>query len=198
MFSFKVFRLISPALVLLVASCGVRVEPEEEVVQPEQKPIYLEESEETFWKNLPGDGPFRVEIDLSDQQASFYKGTVLVGKSWVATGKSGHTTPTGSFRITEKTVDKRSNLYGQIFGPDGEVVNESASSRKDPVPAGGKFVGAPMPYWMRLTSYGIGMHVGAIPNPGSPASHGCIRMPEAIARLVFASSRVGTSVKIVS
>ena len=54
-----------------------------------------------------------------------------------------------------------------------------------------------MPYWMRLTSYGIGMHVGAIPNPGSPASHGCIRMPEATARLVFASSRIGTPVKIV-
>ena len=141
--------------------------------------------------------PFRVQIDLSEQVASFYKGTVLVGQSQVATGKAGHSTPTGSFRITEKKIDKSSNLYGQIFGPNGELVNAEADKRKDPIPSGGKYVGAPMPYWMRLTSYGIGMHVGNIPNPGSPASHGCIRMPEATARLVFASSRVGTPVKIV-
>ena len=161
-----------------------------------EKPIYLEETDTTFWRNVEGDGPFRIEIDLSEQVASFYKGTVLTGQSQVATGKSGNSTPTGSFRITEKVQDKRSNIYGQIFNAEGKIVNASADRKKDSVPAGGKFVGAPMPYWMRLTSYGIGMHVGAIPYPGSPASHGCVRMPEGPARLVFASAKVGTPVTV--
>lgn len=168
---------------------------EEEV--PKEKPIYLEESENTFWHNVEGDGPFRVEISLGSQVASFYKGSVLTGQSIVATGRSGHATPTGSFRITEKIVDKHSNIYGKIYGANGELVNGSANTKQDSVPTGGKFVGAPMPYWMRLTSYGIGMHVGPIPYPGSPASHGCIRLPEGPARLVFASAKVGTPVKII-
>ncbi|MGJ8724400.1 MAG: L,D-transpeptidase family protein [Roseibacillus sp.] len=200
MTSLSLPKLLSLALSLLVLSCAsVPLNPDEESGEDSiaSKPIYLEESDTTFWNNEPGDGPFRVEIDLSEQLASFYRGSVQVGQTQVATGKSGHATPTGSFRITEKIVDKRSNLYGQIFGSNGELVNSGADKRKDSVPSGGKFVGAPMPYWMRLTSYGIGMHVGAIPYPGSPASHGCIRMPEATARLAFASSRVGTPVKVV-
>lgn len=192
--SFSRYLLLFVAL--SVVGCGTRTGGEGAAVV-KRKPIYLEESENTFWKNHPGDGPFRIEIALSAQVASFYKGSVLVGQSQVATGKSGHTTPTGSFRITEKVVDKRSNLYGQIFGSNDELINAAASLRQDSVPAGGKFVGAPMPYWMRLTSSGIGMHVGAIPYPGSPASHGCIRLPEGPARLVYASSRIGTPVKIV-
>ena len=198
MTSLSLPKLLTLALSLLVMSCAnVPEEPVVESTASTSKPIYLDETPNTFWNNKSGDGAFRVQIDLSEQVASFYKGTVLVGQSQVATGKDGHSTPTGSFRITEKKVDKSSNLYGQIFGPNGELVNAEADKRKDPIPSGGKYVGAPMPYWMRLTSYGIGMHVGNIPNPGSPASHGCIRMPEATARLVFASSRVGTPVKIV-
>ena len=191
-------KLLTLVFSFCILSCARNsVEPDIEEAASVSKPIYLDETANTFWTNKSGDGPFRIEINLSSQVASFYKGSVLVGQSQVATGKSGHATPTGSFRITEKKVDKSSNLYGQIFGPNGELVNAEADKRTDPIPAGGKYVGAPMPYWMRLTSYGIGMHVGAIPNPGSPASHGCIRMPEATARLVFASSRIGTPVKIV-
>ena len=126
-------KLLTLVLSLCILSCAKNsVEPETENAASISKPIYLDETANTFWNNKAGDGPFRVEISLSSQVASFYKGSVLVGQSQVATGKSGHSTPTGSFRITEKIVDKRSNLYGQIFGPNGELVNEEADKRKDP------------------------------------------------------------------
>jgi lipoprotein-anchoring transpeptidase ErfK/SrfK len=53
-----------------------------------------------------------------------------------------------------------------------------------------------MPYWMRLTGSGVGMHAGPIPNPGQPASHGCIRMPLAMAETLFQHVNVGTPVTI--
>ena len=53
-----------------------------------------------------------------------------------------------------------------------------------------------MPYWMRLTSYGIGMHAGIIPKPGEAASHGCIRLPKELAPVLFESVNVGTPVTI--
>lgn len=151
----------------------------------------------SYWNLDPGDGPLKVTIDLSDQAAYFDRGTVRIGRSRVATGLPGRSTPVGSYSITEKTVNKESNLYGQIIAADGTVLVSAADSRKDTAPEGAQYVGAPMPYWMRLTSKGIGMHAGPIPNPGSPASHGCIRMPERMARTLFNNVEIGTPVKIV-
>ena len=110
---------------------------------------------------------------------------------------AGSSTPQGSFRITEKIVDKHSNRYGWIEDEFGNVVNGDAQP-STPVPAGCTYVAAPMPYWMRLTDWGIGMHAGLIPNPGSPASHGCIRLPKPFAPVLFQAVNVGTRVKIVS
>ena len=151
----------------------------------------------SYWNDIPGDGPLKVTIDLSDQAAYFDRGTVRIGRSRVATGLPGRSTPVGSYTITEKTANKESNLYGPIVAADGTVLVPDADSRKDKVPAGARYVGAPMPNWMRLTSYGIGMHAGPIPNPGSPASHGCIRMPEKMAQALFTNAPIGTPVKIV-
>jgi lipoprotein-anchoring transpeptidase ErfK/SrfK len=53
-----------------------------------------------------------------------------------------------------------------------------------------------MPYWMRLTSYGIGMHAGVIPKPGEAASHGCIRLPKPLAPILFEVVKEGTPVTI--
>jgi hypothetical protein len=53
-----------------------------------------------------------------------------------------------------------------------------------------------MPYWMRLTSYGIGMHGGLIPEPGKPASHGCIRLPKQFVPLLYEAVDIGTPVTI--
>lgn len=169
-----------------------------DATQPPLDGSATSEASYSYWtEHAPeAEAPLRVRIDLSEQTASFYRGDKKVGQSRVATGRSGHSTPTGSFTIMEKVSGKRSNLYGRIFNANGNVVVSDADTRRHSIPRGGKFVGAPMPYWMRLTSYGIGMHVGAIPNPGRPASHGCIRMPREMARVLFENAPTGTQVTI--
>ncbi len=149
----------------------------------------------SYWQG-GGSGTPSITINLSEQRAYFYRGGELVGVALVATGKEGYGTPAGTFRIMEKIADKRSNLYGWIYDGGGNVVNYDADVREDPVPPGGRFEGADMPYWMRLTGGGIGMHQGIIPVPGSPASHGCIRVSKAVAADFFANATVGTRVKI--
>jgi hypothetical protein len=150
----------------------------------------------SYWDG-GGDGSPSITINLSEQKAYFYKGDQLAGVALVATGKEGYDTPPGTFRIMEKIQDKRSDTYGYMYGADGNVVNYDADIRVDPVPPGGHFEGAPMPYWMRITGAGIGMHQGPIPVPGSPASHGCIRTSKVVIAQFFENARVGMPVRIV-
>jgi lipoprotein-anchoring transpeptidase ErfK/SrfK len=134
----------------------------------------------------------KVIIDLSLQRGFLMNGDQVVMDYPVATGNSRHPTPTGSFRILEKTVDKRSNLYGKMLDADGKVTNYDADSRDDTIPEGGSFLGASMAYWMRLTGDGVGMHRGKVPR--YPASHGCIRTPGSVVTIVFKKVRKGTTV----
>lgn len=191
-----------PALVCL-ASCSTLavVDPSEDPSlqgEIDREATYVAESGFSFWNAhaAKSTAPLRVTIDLSEQAAHIHRGDELIGRIRVATGKPGHRTPTGSFTIIEKTRDKRSNLYGKILDSQGAVVIADADSRRHSPPPGGKFVGAAMPYWMRLTNSGIGMHAGPIPRPGEPASHGCIRMPPGMVQRLFAEAPIGTPVEI--
>ncbi len=138
----------------------------------------------------------KIEIDISEQRARVYKSDgghdQLVIETQVSTGKSGHSTSVGTFRIKEKLVEKRSTLYGHWVNSSGSTVGSNGDSRSRPRGAS-RFVGAEMPYWMRING-GIGMHIGYV--PGYPASHGCIRVPPAIQPLIFSKVGVGTSVTI--
>jgi hypothetical protein len=161
------------------------------IVQPVQassSPLYV-------WHGSGNPGLSTLTIDLSEQKAYLYQGGQSLGWTYVATGRSGYSTPTGTFRILEKKVEKRSNRYGSIIGSNGAVLRSDATAGVHHV-RGGRFLGAKMPYWMRLTGYGIGMHAGPIPNPGSPASHGCIRLPYDMAQTIYQNAPVGTRVTI--
>lgn len=147
------------------------------------------------WYDDHGPGEVTVSINLRDQRARYLRGGREIGWSYVATGKEGHGTPAGKYKITEKIVDKYSNRYGWMEDEFGNVTDNDAKST-DRVPPGERYVPAPMPYWMRLTSYGIGMHAGIIPQPGEPASHGCIRLPKDLAPVVYEVVKVGTPVTI--
>lgn len=147
------------------------------------------------WK---GDGRSitRIVVNTNEQKARFYSGNEEIGWSTVATGLSKYPTPTGRFQVTEKVENKRSNLYGKVYGKGGRVLRSNVKVGRDPIPDGGRFEGAHMPFFMRLTDDGIGLHAGPIPNPGQPASHGCIRMPSKIAPVVFRHVSSGTPVTI--
>ncbi len=135
-----------------------------------------------------------VIIDLSEQRGRLLNGSTVVMDYPVSTGTAKHKTPTGTFSITEKIIDKRSNLYGKILDENGTVVKSNADSRIDKAPEGGKFLGASMAHWMRLTNDGIGMHKGNVPR--YPASHGCIRHPGSVVPIVFSKVKSGTKVTI--
>jgi lipoprotein-anchoring transpeptidase ErfK/SrfK len=166
----------------------------------EKKPIpWSSQRQQNLYQwNADGlSGRTRVVIDLQRQIADVTIGGEPAGWAYVATGKEGFSTPAGEFTVVEKVVDKRSTLYGWTVDAEGNVVDADADSRKDKAPPGGEFVHAPMPYWMRLTWNGVGMHAGRIPEPGEPASHGCIRLPEEFAPLLFDVVEIGTPVRVI-
>ncbi len=148
------------------------------------------------WDGDDVNGRVNMVIDLSDQKARIYRGGRPVGWTYVATGKKGYRTPTGTYAVREKLRTKVSGSWGRVVNRNGATVVGDARNGRTKVPRGGRFVGAPMPYWMRVTG-GIGMHAGNIPNAGSPASHGCIRLPQYMASKLFEVTTVGSSVRIV-
>ncbi len=150
----------------------------------------------SYWDGDGVQGAPSIVIDLSDQKASFYKGSKLVGVSAISSGREGYGTPTGSYKITQKNPNHVSNLYGDYVNAQGDVLVKNVARGKDPVPPGGSFAGSPMPFFMRLGRTAVGMHQGFL--PGVPDSHGCIRMPERMVKTFFENAPAGTSVTIIN
>ncbi len=174
----------------LIASCVTKPVPPPEAPADPAKPKPLYE-----W-NGKGRTVSHMRINIDEQKVSVFSGDDQIGWATVATGITSFPTPTGDFKVIEKTANKKSNLYGKAYNSAGKIVNSDAKMGRDSIPEGGRFEGATMPYYMRLTGDGVGMHAGPIPRPGHRASHGCIRMPRPFAPLVFASVPIGTPVSI--
>ncbi len=109
-----------------------------------------------------------IVVSLADQRLYAYHDQQLVAWSNISSGKTGHETPTGEYTVSEKDVDHHSSLYDN----------------------------APMPYFMRLTDSGVGLHAGQL--PGYPASHGCVRLPLEMAHDLYQQVESGTPVEIIS
>lgn len=102
-------------------------------------------------------------IDLTTQNGCLKDGEDIIYTFRVCSGKKSTPTPTGHFRVMEKHRKHKSNLYH-----------------------------CSMPFFMRLTYDGIGLHQG--PLRSRPSSHGCIRLSEADAVFLFENCEVGTAV----
>ena len=111
-------------------------------------------------------GPLVIVVSLDEQRVYVYRNGVAIGVSTISSGKPGHETPPGVFTILQKDRDHHSNIYNN----------------------------ASMPYMQRLTWSGIALHGGAI--PGHPASHGCVRLPNAFAQRLFAETKNGDTVVV--
>ncbi len=135
---------------------------------------------------------FSVEIDLQEQRAYLLHHGRMILESPISTGREKYRTPTGRFEIMEKDMDHHSSLYGKIVDAGGRTIVADADADM-PVPAGAKFVNAPMHHFMRFTE-GIGMHAGYL--PGYAASHGCVRMPAQFAAAFYQSVEVGSTVTV--
>jgi len=169
-----------------LTSCAVSL-PTHPIGATQGPPLY-------DWHGDGLQGPTSVKIHLDEQKAYIFRGGQEAGWTTLASGKIGHDSPRGDFTVMEKLEQKSSNTYGVIMDGNGNVVNGDAQAGVTRVPAGCHFVGASMPHWMRLTSWGVGMHAGMIPQPGMPASHGCIRLPPAMAAKLFEVLSPGSSV----
>src|SRR5437762_5116819 len=135
---------------------------------------------------------YSVEIDLQQQTAYLIRGNRVVLASPISSGRSGHLTETGTFKIIEKELNHYSSLYAKLVDASGRTVVSDADADMR-VPRGGRFIPAPMRYFMRFHA-ATGMHAGYL--PGYPASHGCVRMPEQNAIAFFNSVSAGTPVTV--
>jgi lipoprotein-anchoring transpeptidase ErfK/SrfK len=138
------------------------------------------------------ENPCRVEIDLGQQTAYLIRGRRVVMQSPISSGRYGHLTGTGSFKVIEKERNHYSSIYGKIVDASGRTVVADADVDMK-VPRGCKFVPASMRYFMRFHG-ADGMHAGYL--PGYAASHGCVRMPEQLAIAFFNAVEVGTLVHV--
>src|SRR5262245_24478726 len=112
-------------------------------------------------------GVLSVIISINKQQLTLYSDGQPIARSRVSTGVPSHPTPTGVFSVIQKDRWHRSNLY----------------------------YNAPMFFMQRVTWSGVAMHQGVVPS--GPASHGCIRLPEAFARQMWGITKLGARVIIV-
>lgn len=146
----------------------------------------------SYWDGDGVSGSPLIRINRAEQKAYFYKGGVLVGISQISSGKEDTGTPAGRYKITQKSKDHKSSLYGVIKNvATGETVNDNADTRIHKAGPGQVFYNAPMPNFMRFNG-GIGMHTGYL--PGYAASHGCVRMPHHMSTKFFENVTVGTPV----
>jgi lipoprotein-anchoring transpeptidase ErfK/SrfK len=109
-------------------------------------------------------GLLSIIVSLDRQELTLYSDAEPIATSRVSSGKPGHSTPTGVFSIIQKDRWHHSNLYDD----------------------------APMFFMQRLTQSGVALHQGVVPN--YPASHGCIRLPEAFAQKLWGMTRLGVRV----
>jgi len=136
-----------------------------------------------------------VYVSLEKQRAYLTVGEETAIDSPISSGKRAGMTPKGNFTILEKSADHRSSIYGDFVSrKTGAVVRSGVSTKIDSAPSGTIYRGVSMKWFMRMSWQGVGMHTGKL--PGYPASHGCIRLPEDIAKMFYERVKLGTSVVV--
>ncbi len=170
-FKGKIANILGAAM--LMAAAPIAQASAQDIVQDGVSAEFTEAVADTLkpgefrWQpERAAEGGLSVIVSISRQMAYIYRGGALIGVTTVSTGKPGHDTPVGVFPILQKKVDHKSTIYD----------------------------GAPMPFMQRLTWDGIALHAGQI--PGRPASHGCVRLPAAFAKMLYGATQIGMIVTI--
>ncbi len=158
------------------------------------KPTYIAGNE--LWENhtltVRKDVPKRLEIHTRTQRGLLFVGDAVAMDFPLTTGKAGKRTPKGTFKVSEKKVDKSSTLYGSFVNSKNSIVRGGVRVT-DRRPKGTRFRGAKMPYWMRINGP-VGIHQGSVHR--FPASNGCIRLPREVAPLLFKQLKSGSKVTV--
>lgn len=139
--------------------------------QKVKEPVYFQKAAQYGDDDI---GNTYVEINLSAQHLFFYKDGKLVVESDFVSGKvsTGHATPVGTYSITYKKTD--ATLEGEDYS-------------------------TPVKYWMPFNRH-IGMHDASWRSKFggdifiNKGSHGCINLPESVAKTIFATISKGDPV----
>ncbi|MBV8176385.1 MAG: L,D-transpeptidase [Verrucomicrobia bacterium] len=134
-----------------------------------------------------------IEIDLTNQEAYLLDHGRVVLRSPICSGRPGHETPAGNFRVTDKDINHASSFYGFFGDPVARQIVVPDADIDMKVPPRLEFVKAPMRYYIQFQP-GIGLHAGFL--PGRPDSHGCVRMPQEYAVAFFQAATLGMPVKV--
>ena len=129
-------------------------------------PLYLRPGDYRWTADIPQTGDTKVVIDTLTQLFYVYRADRLVGVATISSGKKGRPTPLGFWSVMLKKKLGYSRKYDN----------------------------APMPFMQMYDPKGIAFHAG--PNPGYPASHGCVRLPLKFAEKLFGLTQMGTKVII--
>ena len=129
-------------------------------------PLYLKPGQYRWVADVPATGDTKVVIDTLTQLFYVYRDDRLIGVATISSGKKGRETPLGFWEVRLKKLKGYSRKYDN----------------------------APMPYMQMYDPKGIAFHAG--PNPGYPASHGCVRLPLKFAERLYGLTTVGTPVII--
>jgi lipoprotein-anchoring transpeptidase ErfK/SrfK len=191
-------RALLGGAICLLAACAelpndIGVHPHRSVAQLTRKashhPITAVWNDDPSFKGEP-----RIVINLTTQQAFFYRGGLLVGQTNISSGRRAYETPPGKYRVIQKDAHHISNEYGAFENNLGGVVQRNVDLNKDHPSAESHFVGASMPFFLRFKE-GYGMHAGFVPR--FRASHGCVRMPPLMAEHFFDAAEIGTRVEVI-
>ncbi len=175
-FAFGAVLLLATACSELPPDIGVHPHPRvaKRTHRSSRPPIVAVWQDDSAAKGDP-----KILVNLTTQQAFFYRGDILIGQTTISSGRSEFETPPGKYRVIQKDADHVSSQYGRYVSSSGAVLLQGADRNHDPLPRGAQFVGTPMPYFLRFTE-GYGMHAGYVPQ--YRASHGCIRLPPEMAK----------------
>jgi hypothetical protein len=129
-------------------------------------PLDLKPGQYLWAATIPQGKDTRIVVDLLAQLFYVYRGDDLVGVATISSGRKGRETPLGFWSVMLKKKLGYSRKYDN----------------------------APMPFMQMYDAKGIAFHAG--PNPGHPASHGCIRLPLKFAAKLYDMTSVGTKLVI--
>lgn len=122
--------------------------------------------------SVPNGDPW-VQIDLTAQTLTTYKGTTKVASYPVATGKAGHETPDGTFYVYLRYDTQTMRGPGYV-SPGVRYINYFTGS---------------------IATHAAPWNVANI-NAGRPSSHGCVNMLPQDAQAVYNFAPLGTMVQV--
>jgi hypothetical protein len=119
----KLLRLLALFAVLISTAQAVEKPSAHTKGTPTGKPTGSLKPGEYWWRpQLSPSGPLIVLVSVPEQVMHVYRNGILIGRSTVSTGSTGHATPGGVFSILEKKQDHYSKTYDNAPMPNMQLV----------------------------------------------------------------------------